>query len=73
MADHTCHATCCKVSVPPKMFMCREHWFSLPRSYRDAILRAYEPGQEITKDPSMEYLRVARAAVLYLERVKAGS
>jgi hypothetical protein len=48
------------------MFMCRPHWFSLPKSMRDAIWDAYRPGQEIRKDPSREYLHVARAAINWL-------
>ena len=70
MTDHVCHATGCKVSVPPKMFMCRRHWYRLPKSHRDAIWATYRPGQEITKTPSAEYLLVARAAVRALERIE---
>ena len=64
---HTCHATGCSTAVPPKMFMCRSHWFALPKALRDAIWRTYRPGQEITKTPSPEYLEAARAAIAYLE------
>lgn len=63
---HTCHATGCTVAVPPKMFMCRSHWFALPKALRDAIWRTYRPGQEIRKDPSPEYLDAAREAIAYL-------
>lgn len=69
-ARHTCHATGCDLAVPPKMFTCRRHWFRLPKSYRDAIWATYRPGQEVTKDPSPEYLEAARAAVRYLERIE---
>jgi len=55
---HHCHAHGCKVAVPPKMFMCRAHWFSLPKNLRDAVWREYRPGQERTKDPSCRYLAV---------------
>jgi len=34
---HHCHATNCKTSVPPEMFMCRKHWFSLSRELRNRI------------------------------------
>lgn len=70
MADHQCHATGCRVSVPPKMFACPRHWRRLPRSLRDAIWRYYRPGQEVLQDPSREYLLAARAAISYLERIE---
>jgi hypothetical protein len=67
MAAHMCHAPGCRTPVPPKMFACRPHWYALPRRLRDAIWATYRPGQEVTKDPSPEYLDAARAAVAYLE------
>lgn len=66
MAEHTCHARGCNTPVPPRMFMCRTHWFMLPRSTRDLIWEHYTPGQEITKTPSPEYIEVAQAAVDWL-------
>jgi hypothetical protein len=66
--SHTCHATGCRVPVPPRMFMCRKHWYSLPKSMRDAVWAAYVPGQEIRKDPTPGYLAVADAAIRYLDR-----
>lgn len=42
---HTCHAVGCSARVPPEMFMCRKHWFMVPRSIRDRIWRTYRPGQ----------------------------
>jgi hypothetical protein len=44
------------------MFMCKQHWFSLPKPLRDAVWATYRPGQEIDKRPSVEYLAAARAA-----------
>ena len=64
--SHLCHAPGCRTPVPPKMFACRLHWFALPKRLRDAIWATYEPGQEITKEPSPEYIDAARAAVDYL-------
>src|SRR5262252_8591235 len=64
---HICHATGCKVAVPPRMFMCQAHWLSLPEPLRHAIWRTYRRGQEVRKDPSPEYLEAARAAIKYLE------
>jgi hypothetical protein len=68
---HTCHATGCKRLVPPKMFMCKPHWFRLPKSMRDEIWAVYVPGQEERKDPTEEYIEVAQRCVSYLERIEA--
>jgi hypothetical protein len=56
---HTCHWMGCTKQCPPAMWGCKEHWFKLPRHLRDAIWRAYQPGQEERLDPSDEYMRVA--------------
>jgi capsular polysaccharide biosynthesis protein len=53
---HTCHAKKCLVEVPPKMFMCKRHWYRLPKRMRDKVWELYVPGQEVTKTPSPEYL-----------------
>jgi hypothetical protein len=66
--SHTCHATGCRVAVLPKMFLCRRHWFSLPKPMRDAVWAVYVLGQEIRKDPTPEYLAVTQAAIRYLDR-----
>ena len=60
--DHACHWPGCPVKVPPAMWGCRKHWFRLPARLRARIWRAYRPGQEVTKDPSAEYIAVAREA-----------
>lgn len=70
MSEHICHATGCKVPVPPRMFMCKRHWFRMPKSMRDEIWAVYVPGQEISKTPTREYLEVARRCVSYLERIE---
>src|SRR5712691_8301184 len=67
MAEHTCHATGCKVAVPPRQLMCLPHWRMVPEAARRAIWAAYRPGQEIRKDPSLEYLAAARAAIRAVE------
>ncbi len=66
MRRHECHRTGCHVIVPPKIFMCKPDWFALPKPLRDAVWATYRPGQEVTKDPSREYLAAARAAIEYL-------
>lgn len=58
---HTCHWPGCGKNVPPKMWGCSQHWFKLPKRLRDAIWAAYIPGQEITKNPSKEYIKAANA------------
>ncbi len=63
MADHTCHAKGCATTVPPKMFMCRKHWFTVPAELRRAVWLTYRPGQEVDKRPSAEYLNVAHEAI----------
>jgi hypothetical protein len=50
------------------MFMCRRHWYMLPKATRDAVWAAYVPGQEIRKDPTGAYIDVATEAVLWLAR-----
>lgn len=61
--SHTCHAVNCRVAVPPRLHMCRRHWFMVPFRLRAALLRAYVPGQERRMDPSAVYLRAAAACV----------
>lgn len=59
---HTCHWPGCTRTCKPAFFSCRGHWFTWPKPIRDAIWRAYEPGQEETKTPSGAYLEAATAA-----------
>ena len=57
--DHHCHWPGCNRNVPPAMWGCKTHWFKLPAGLRAKVWRTYRPGQEITKDPSADYLAVA--------------
>lgn len=50
--EHHCHAHGCTRAVPPKLFMCKSHWYALPKPVRDAVWREYRPGQERDKRPS---------------------
>lgn len=68
---HTCHAKDCDVAVPPRMFMCKPHWFALPKAKRDAIWDTYTPGQERRKDPTPEYLAAAMDAISWLAEKQA--
>lgn len=60
--NHECHWPTCKKQVPPAMWGCRRHWFMLPARIRNAIWRAYRPGQEESLDPSPAYIAAAEAA-----------
>jgi hypothetical protein len=66
--SHTCHWPGCSRAVPPKMWGCRQHWFSLPKQLRDRIWANYVPGQEITKTPSVAYIEAARAVQDWITR-----
>jgi hypothetical protein len=69
---HMCHWPDCVQEVPPRLFMCRPHWFTLPLALRREIWRTYRPGQEITKDPSPEYRAAAHAALDWIADSEAG-
>lgn len=62
-ARHTCHAFKCESWVPPKMFMCKKHWYMVPKALRNLVWRFYEPGQEIRMDLSPEYLETVAEAI----------
>lgn len=61
--SHRCHANGCEKEVPPKMLCCRRHWFMIPKPLRDRVWATYRSGQEVTKDPSPEYMEAQRAAL----------
>lgn len=63
---HTCHAAGCNKHVPPEMFMCRRHWFLLPKPMRDDIWGAYRQGQCDDWGISHDYAEAARVAIKYL-------
>lgn len=60
---HQCHAVGCTRVVHPRLLMCRDHWFMVPKAIRDRIWTLYRPGQEQTKNPSLEYMVVFYQAV----------
>lgn len=66
--SHLCHASHCRVEVPPSKFMCKKHWAMLPKKMQDDIWNAYKDGQEILKLPSREYARIAVRAVFWLAK-----
>lgn len=57
--SHTCHWPGCDKEVPPNLWGCGPHWFSLPKRLRDKIWLHYRRGQEVRKDPSPEYIAAA--------------
>lgn len=61
--EHRCHALRCTEPVPPKMLMCKTHWYMVPPALRKAVWTYYRPGQEIDKNPSEEYVKWANKAV----------
>lgn len=63
LLNHVCHAKKCTTPVPPKMLMCKQHWYMVPKALRDRVWATYRKGQEIDKLPSYEYLDAANAAV----------
>lgn len=69
-SEHACHAQGCPKKVPPSIFMCKRHWFMLPKAMRDAIWDKYVPGQEDRMDPSPFYLDAAHEAVDYISKLE---
>jgi hypothetical protein len=63
---HTCHWPGCDKAVPPAMWGCKVHWFTLPKRLRDRIWATYRAGQEIDKRPSETYLDAAKAVQAWI-------
>lgn len=63
--SHKCHWPGCRQEVAPKYWGCYRHWSMLPKGIQGWIWSAYRPGQEITKNPSDEYIKAASAAKRY--------
>jgi hypothetical protein len=45
------------------MHMCLAHWRMVPKVVQDLIWRHYRPGQEIDKQPSIDYLCTAFVSI----------
>lgn len=65
--SHTCHAIGCDIPVPPKMFMCRTHWYMVPKHDRDLVWMLYRGGQEVDKNPSHEYVTETQRIIRELQ------
>lgn len=59
---HCCHWPGCQRQVPPAIWGCNKHWFALPKDIRNAIWKAFRPGQEVDMRPSAAYIAAAKAA-----------
>jgi hypothetical protein len=68
---HVCHWPGCDKHVPPAMWGCKAHWFTLPKTLRDRIWATYRRGQEVTKTPSPEYMKVALEVQEWIRAFKA--
>lgn len=66
MVKHICHAKNCNVEVPPRMLMCLKHWRMVPKKLQKEVWQTYVEGQEITKDPTIEYLKVQKKVVNFV-------
>ena len=64
--DHICHARGCTTKTHPRMFMCKKHWHMIPKSLQKELWAVYVPGQEISKNPTHEYLEVAYKLIDYV-------
>lgn len=70
---HTCHASKCETRVPRRMFMCRKHWFMLPKEMQDEVWATYTPGQEEGNFHLIipEYFAATRKAINYIRELEA--
>lgn len=68
--NHHCHWPGCEHQVPPSKWGCSQHWFTLPKHLRDRIWQTFEPGQEVTKAPSRDYLAAADAVQVWIKEYK---
>lgn len=63
-ASHDCAARGCTQQIPLHRLMCGPHWRKVPRKLRQRVWGSYRPGQEIDHNPSGDYVRAVRLAVL---------
>lgn len=55
------------------MWGCKAHWFRLPKPIRDAIWRAYRPGQEEDGGVTQDYFDAADAAERWIRQQGGGA
>lgn len=68
---HHCHWPGCEKQVPPAMWGCRPHWYTLPKALRDRIWQTYKPGQEVNGTPSVSYIAAAREVQAWIAEYQA--
>lgn len=68
MNKHRCHAHACPRNVPPKLLFCRLHWGMLCAALQREIWWTYVSNQEVTKDPSLEYMVAHHRSVAFVAR-----
>lgn len=74
MSAHTCHADNCGVVVPRRMFMCKRHWYMLPKAMRDDVWALYVPGQERDWGKvTPEYLDHTMACIAFVAEKESAS
>lgn len=61
--SHHCHAVGCSEAVAPRMHMCLKHWRMVPEAVQRLIWKHYREGQEIDKQPSVEYIATAFVSI----------
>lgn len=64
--SHSCHATGCDKHIKPEMFMCKFHWFLLPKILRNKIWASYRPGQCDDWNISKEYADAAKECLIFI-------
>ncbi|MBD2386034.1 hypothetical protein [Cylindrospermum sp. FACHB-282] len=70
---HCCHLPGCNTYTPPIYLMCKRHWYMVPPHLQALVHKHYKPGQEIDKNPSVEYLRVSRLAIAAVQNKTNGT
>ena len=61
--SHQCHAVGCREEIPPRLHMCAKHWRIVPRAVQQLLWTHYRPGQEVDKQPSVEYIATAFVSI----------
>lgn len=71
--EHTCHWPGCNRQVPPALWGCREHWYSLPQHLRIRVWAAYRIGQEVTMKVSPHYIQIMKEVKQWIQRNTSSS
>ena len=61
--EHFCHAVGCGRRVEPKLHMCPTHWLMVPKPVQKLIWYHYRQGQEVDKNPSIDYICTAFVSI----------